>query len=989
MNPNTTAEIAPAVNPPDAKSAPLWRSLDELNSGASNWNEFPPGASEWPSDVSRRGFLKLMSASLAMAGAAGCTREPIHKIVSYVRQPEELNLGNPLYYATAMPLAGFGTGMLVKSREGRPIKADGNPDHPASLGGSNVWMQASLLDLYDPDRAKAVLANGDISTWADFLGGMRVALDNEAKKEGAGLRILTGTVTSPSLAAQITALLQKYPRAKWHQYEVANSDSEIQGAILAFGEPVATHHHFNRANVIVSLDADFLYNHPSSLRYSRQFTNGRRVAAGETNMNRLYVVESTPTITGAMAEHRWALNSFEVSLVASDLLALIRGENPGAPHYKWLSAIAKDCKENTGECIVITGVHQSAEVHALVHQINHELGNIGKTITYTQRAEANPVIQTDSIRDLASDLNTGSVSLLLIIGGNPVYDAPSDLLFGEALKRCPLVVHLTESPNETSQYAHWLVPKTHLLESWSDIRSYDGTISIMQPLIAPLFDGRSEHEVLNALLAPGSSDGSYEIVRSFWAKQKAWDDFETGWRTALNSGLIANSQLPPKQVTLKVIPDNPPNAAPNRMELTFRLDPHVWDGRFLNNPWLLELPKPISKLTWDNAILISPALASKENLKDGDVIAIKSNQTSITGPVLISPGQSDYTLTVHLGWGRAVCGSTGKEKGFNAYLLRSSYALWTLTDFTILKTGRHHLLASMQKHQNIPVKEREVYREAILADWLLNPDIIKSTIKQPGIDETLYAPSQHPYNGRKWGMAIDLTTCIGCNACVMACNIENNIPVVGKEQVNKGREMLWIRIDTYFSGNDRHPGIKFQPVPCMHCENAPCEYVCPVDATVHDHEGLNLQVYNRCIGTRYCSNNCPYKVRRFNFLQYSKDTPLTALRNNPEVSVRTRGVMEKCTYCVQRIRLGSIRAREENRGIKDGEIKTACQEACPTEAIIFGDLNDPDSRVNTYKRNPLTFGMLAELNTHPRTTYSARLTNPNPQLTGAEGGVPA
>jgi molybdopterin-containing oxidoreductase family iron-sulfur binding subunit len=854
-------------------------------------------------------------------------------------------------------------------------------------------MQSCLLDLYDPDRAREVTFEGGASDWGEFVSATQAELDGQKKTGGAGLRILTETITSPTLAEQLRKMLELYPAAKWHQYEPANRDNELEGSKIAFGEFVAAQHHFDRAEVVLSLGSDFLYTHPQRLRYARHFTDARRVAAGNSGMNRLYVIESCYTITGAMAEHRLAIEAGEIRGLARAVLEAAQGNEAKGPYAKWVSVLARDLKGHRGSGLVIAGEEQPPEVHELAHRLNEALGNVGKTVDYTTRAEANPVNQIESLRELARDMEKGKVEMLVMIGGNPVFTAPSDFQFGQGLGKVKQSVHLSLERNETSAACRWHIPKTHFLESWSDLRSYDGTVTIMQPLIAPLFGGKSEHEVLEALIQPGSDRGSHDITREYWGKQNLWKDFESGWRKALNDGFVEGSALPRKTFNLRKQRRDSTSVEANGgkpgLEVAFRLDPNLWDGRFANNAWLLEIPKPLTKLTWDNAVVISPELAKRGGFREGEIVEVSFGAARKAGPIQIMPGQAAETVLLHLGWGRKECGEVGKGRGVDFYALRRSDAVWGGKGVKLTRTGKHYVLTSMQKHQNIPAEERQVYREGTLEEFLRDPNFVKGEVRTVEANETLYEPEEHRYPGRKWGMSIDLTTCIGCNACVMACNIENNIPTVGKEQVEMGREMLWLRIDTYFAGTTARPKIKFQPVPCMQCENAPCEYVCPVEATLHDSEGLNLQVYNRCIGTRYCSNNCPYKVRRFNFLQYSGKSPLESLRNNPEVSVRTRGVMEKCTYCVQRIRRGSIRAEEKNRGIRDGEIKTACQEACPTQAIIFGDLNTPKSAVQRYKAHPLDFSMLGELNTRPRTTYAAELKNPNPEMKEAEGELPA
>ena len=997
------AEFRPSAGPLDlaqvrarldaTRGQEYWRSLEEL-AGSEEFSEmmhreFPPGASEWWDGLSRRNFLKMAAASLALAGLNACTKQPVEEIYPYVKQPEQLVLGKPLYYATTMVLGGFATGVLAKSREGHPIKVDGNPEHPGTHGGSNIWLQASILDLYDPDRSQTVNRDGEISDWALFLGDLNALLKEQEQTQGAGLRFLTETITSPALAAQLTGILRKFPRARWHQYEPLSRDAVREGARLAFGQVVETQYHFENAEIIVSLDSDFLYTHPDRLRNARGFTNARRVSAGETRMNRLYVVESTPTVTGSMADHRLPVASGAIPRLAQWIaheaglgvpaLAVALKES----EKQFLTTLVRDLNQHRGTGMIIAGEWQAPAVHALAHALNERLGNSGKTLTYTEPAELAPVNQLESLRELANEMRAGKVDALFILGGNPVYTAPADLDFPGLLPRVKRSIHLGLHLDETATLSTWHIPEAHYLESWGDARSYDGIISLQQPLLAPLYGGKTALELVGAMLSQQPIRSAYEILRAHWEQQKPWPDFEAGWRRALHDGFIPNSQSRKREVRVQMAPDRlqfpepaaPP--APASLELCFRPDPNLWDGRFANNGWLQECPKPISKLTWDNAVLISPALAERLRLSSGDVVELSCAGRTVAGPVWIMPGQADNSVTVHLGHGRSRVGRIGSNVGFNAYPLRSSEAFWMGSGATLRKTGARHSLAATQTHHSLDSPERQVFRETTLQEVAAKPDAVQNSVEKPAVGETLYYPDEYPYDGYKWGMSIDLNTCIGCNACILACNIENNIPVVGKDQVSRNREMLWLRVDTYFKGSLDKPEFAHMPVPCMHCEHAPCELVCPTAATVHDHEGLNLQVYNRCVGTRFCSNNCPYKVRRFNFLRYAPyDNPSQEPRYNPEVTVRWRGVMEKCTYCVQRIAAGRITAEKENRHIRDGEVRTACQEACPADAIVFGDLNTRGGAVAKLKSHPLDYAMLGELNTRPRTTYLAKVRNP-------------
>jgi MoCo/4Fe-4S cofactor protein with predicted Tat translocation signal len=974
-----------------ARGQDYWRSLEELAETEDFrqlvQQEYPQQAAAWHDPVSRRRFLQLMGASLALAGVGACTRSPVEKIMPYVRQPEEIVQGVPLFFATAMPFSGFGYGVLAESHMGRPTKIEGNPQHPASLGATDAFGQASVLTLYDPDRAQVITHTGMIRTWGAFVAALNGALDEQRTSAGRGLRVLTETVTSPTLAQQLRTVLERFPAARWHQFEPAGSDASLAGARLAFGEDLHTQYHFERADVILALDADFLAGGPGALRYARDYATRRRVWEGQQTMNRLYAVESTPSITGSMADHRLSLRSSAVAsiarAVAQELGTLGEGAAVPAPmpaaYGRWISAVADDLRQHQGSSIVIAGEQQPPAVHALAHAMNYVLGNIGKTVVYTAPVEAAPVSQMASLRELVRDMEAGVVDLLVILGGNPVYTAPADLHFAQHLVKVPLRVHLSLFDDETSALCHWHIPKTHFLESWGDIRAYDGTVTIIQPLIAPLYAGRSAHEVLAALL--GQPDGrSYDIVRGYWRSQDAGEDFERFWRTALHDGRIAGTALEPRPVDgLRLTPaDIEPTApAPPGLELVFRPDPTIWDGSFANNGWLQELPKPLTKLTWDNAALISPNTAQRLGLATADLVELRYRGRSVHAPVWVMPGHADEAVTVSLGYGRWRAGRIGTGLGFNAYALRTSDTPWFGGGLEVHKTGRRYQLATTQGH--FRMEGRNLVRAATLEEYLAHPGFAHALGHEPAPGQTLYPLWEYP--GYAWGMAIDLSTCIGCSACVIACQAENNIPVVGKGEVARGREMHWLRIDRYYKGNLDVPETCYQPVLCMHCETAPCEVPCPVAATVHSHEGLNEMVYNRCVGTRYCSNNCPYKVRRFNFFQYADyDTPVLKLLQNPDVTVRSRGVMEKCTYCVQRINAGRSRAQQEGQPIRDGEVVTACQAACPTEAIIFGNINDPNSRVAKMKATPLNYGILTELNTRPRTTYLAQLRNPNPEL---------
>ncbi len=855
------------------------------------------------------------------------------------------------------------------------------------------------------------------------------------------MRILTEPITSPSLAEILATILQDYPKATWHQYDAAGSDGARAGVRQATGSPGDAMYHLDKADVIVSLESDFLACGPGSVRYARDFADRRRVTddAKEKGMNRLYVVESTPTLTGAKAEHRLPVRSADVESFARRLagtlgVGAVQAASQDATLEKWVSAIAKDLQQHRGSSVVIPGEYQPASLHVVAHAINQALGNVGTTVTYSPSIEARPVDPHASLRELATAMDAGQVQFLLILGNNPVFTAPADLKFAERLRKVGLVVYHGLYQDETSELAHWNIPETHPLETWGDPRAYDGTVTLMQPLIEPLYDAHSAHEVL-ALLTREPNRKTLEIVKDYWtrafggvggwtlrdAQGEAFANADAFWKRVVHDGFIpstATSQggpatpFQPKGAAPAATPAATPTGSPataaapktvgtsgqdapprqdssSGLELIFRPDPNVWDGRFANNGWLQELPKPLSKVTWDTTAWISLKLAEDRQLDNGDVIELRYRGRTIRMPVFIVPGHPDQSVTVFLGYGRRLAGRVGtasdQAQQFNPYVVRTSDAPWFGSGLEIARTGDRYLIAATQEHHSM--ENRHPARVATIDEYVKNPNVIKHMAHTPPRSLTLYP--EHEYIGNKWGMSIDLSSCTGCGACVVACVAENNIPVVGKEQVNRSREMHWIRVDHYFTGDiDKPESIQavHQPMPCQQCENAPCEVVCPVAATTHSSEGLNDMVYNRCVGTRYCSNNCPYKVRRFNFLLYSDwNTQSYWPQRNPDVTVRSRGVMEKCTYCVQRINAARIDAKKEDRDIRDGEIATACEAVCPTDAIVFGNLNDPNSRVSKLREQGRTYGVLDELSTRPRTTYLAALRNPNPELEPASG----
>jgi MoCo/4Fe-4S cofactor protein with predicted Tat translocation signal len=1027
----TLAEVQAKLDGKTGKR--FWKNLDELAETPAFHElmaeEFPRQSmgspSEWVDAVSRRGFMKVMGASLALAGLAGCTKQPDEPIFAYVKQPEDLVLGKPMFFATAFPFPTGAIPLLVKTDAFRPIKLEGNPEHPASKGATDAFTQGTLLDLYDPDRSTHPVYRGQTSSFGKFQQEFAAAA--KATRGGAGVYFLSETITSPTLASQWKQVQAAYPQARLIQWEPVNQDSSRTASKAAFGSYTDAQYKLEEADVILSLDADFLggIGQPGFLPLAAGYAERHRYEEEKT-MNRLYVVESAPTVTGFKAEHRLALKP---SMIAAFAAGLATGTAPAGldgDQQKFFATLLKDLKASSGKAVVIPGEQASPAVHAAAYALNGSIGAVGKTVVYTETVNPLPSEQTADLKALVDDINGGKVHWLVMLGVNPVYTAPADLKFAEALEKVPVTVHLGSHADETGLTSIWHLNKAHYLESWSDARAYDGTISIIQPMIKPLYDGVSSHDVFQALLDPSKS--GYDVVVEN-AKTYIKGDFAAGWRKALHDGWVEGTAFSPKG-------GNPGGSVPqvpastDALEVAFRYDPSIYDGRFANVGWLQELPKQVTNLSWDNAALMSLRTMLTLKVEEGDLVEITKGGQKVVAPVLASPGHPDGSITVHLGFGRPVAaGRVAQGVGFDAYQVRTSDALTFATDAVVKKTSGSYDLCVTKVH-NIEhrgpfaqhdlekklsdkegtyslagheAQERAIIRYATVAEAKANPKYAHegasgTTVdkvgympigEEPGRDDTFFpdAWSYKKTDGstkkiqNAWGMSIDLNTCIGCNACIVACYAENNIPVVGREQVKVGRNMQWLRIDTYFEGDLNAPRAHFQPMACQHCENAGCEQVCPVGATVHTPEGINTMVYNRCVGTRYCSNNCPYKVRRFNFLLYSDyDTESLKFMRNPDVSVRSRGVMEKCSYCIQRIEAAKIEADKENREIRDGDIVTACQQSCPTNAIIFGNINDPASKVAKLKAAERNYGVLADLNYRPRTTYTAGVINPNSEL---------
>jgi molybdopterin-containing oxidoreductase family iron-sulfur binding subunit len=1028
-------------SPPAPQPAPVkpqyWQSLAELEQTPEFREtlkyEFPAACEALPPDSpGRRRFMQVMGASFGLAGLTGC-RWKEEKIVPLTRRPEGMIPGTADRYATAMDLGGSAVGLYVKSFDGRPIKVDGNPLHPESMGACSAFHQASVLGVYDPDRSDSVsrkTQNGrSRATFEDFERAAREQFQKLRAARGEGLRVVSERSSSPTLLGLRERWLEAFPLSRWVEYEAAAPNGRAAGTALAFGKPHRVHYAFEQARVVLTLDADPLAPYfPGNLRHARALIRGRIPDDGD--MSRIYAIESHYTLLAAAGDHRLPLRSEQIKSVVAWLDAELSAKATPLPELgpaqpkppaaflgdaqvvKFLSAVAKDLLANVGRSVVVAGLHQPPEVHALVERLNAMLGNVGRTVFYSEDPGANATGASDAaaLKQLTEELAAGKVSALLMLGGNPAYAAPSDVPFGAALEKATFSVRLGLYDDETSQNATWHVPEAHYLESWGDARAYDGTLSIAQPLIAPIFGGLSKIELVARLL--GEPQSGLELVRQ---KQRALLADERAFRKAVHDGVVEGTAF--ERVTPRLLAFAPLQFSPrelgaevqnDELELLVLPCPKVLDGRFANNAWLQELPETFSKLSWDNAAFVSAGTAGKLGVTDGDVLTLTLGGRSISVPCIVAPGQADGTVKVTLGYGRTRAGHVAgleSEKiepvGGNAYALLGSATGFVAGGLKITSQGPGRRLAATQDvyaidklgQQGIQDRLPQIVREAALPEFVKDRDFAKHVVHHPSLENQLWDPPV-AYEGHKWGMAIDLNKCIGCSACVTACQAENNIPVVGQENVAMGREMLWLRVDRYYKGNPDNPAVRFQPMPCQHCENAPCEQVCPVGATMHSHEGLNDMVYNRCIGTRYCSNNCPYKVRRFNYFNYNVDvigiTPYTptedpkmklkAMVFNPDVTVRSRGVMEKCTFCVQRIQNVKIEAKNNRRAIKDGEIKTACQDTCPTDAIVFGDLNQQDSQVLKLHRLARSYELLGELNNRPRVHYQARITNPNPEL---------
>jgi molybdopterin-containing oxidoreductase family iron-sulfur binding subunit len=925
--------------------------------------EFAAGVDEPPNELDRRELMKLLAAGAALATGSlgGCMKEPTERIIPRVEQSPELVPGVPRDYATAMVVDGFATGLLVRTHEARPTKVEGNSDHPASLGATNAYHQASLLELYDPSRPKT-------ATQGRVPVSLARLVDDFAKRSAmAGLWFLLEPQSSPLVADQMARVRRRHPTARFAFYAPCARDQVYEGARLAFGRPLESQYHFDRADVVVSLDADFTAAMPNSVRWARDFAKRRRPDWPLGEMSRLYVAEPRISPTGSLADHRLAARASEIGALAAALLAEVRGaaSPSGAAlspaQRQWVASAAADLRAKRNRALVVVGDRQPAAVHALGHTINAALGAPGAALHYTQPAILEPL--GDGLVELAEAIRVGAVRTLVIVEANPVYTAPPELDIATLLERVPETICVALHDNETARQCRVFIPLSHYMEAWGDARSYDGTISLIQPLIRPMYESIGLPELL-AAFGGDAFPSAHHMLRERYA------NVEPGWARVLQLGLVPDTAFPPTDATAAQSAISVETAPSNGgFELALEPSLAIYDGRFANNSWLQELPTPLEKLTWGNAAVIAPATARKLGIEHEEIVRFRIGARAVELPIYVMPGHAEDCATVELGYGRTVAGPVADGIGVDVYPLRALAAGFA-TGVTVEPTGRRYELAVTQQH--FSQHDREIAPIATGAFYRANPELTEP-LRGPLPSMVPTAFPQTP----SWGMTIDTSICTGCSSCVVACQAENNVPSVGASGVRDNREMHWLRIDTYREVHDGHLEIVHQPMLCQHCAKAPCEYVCPTYATQHSPDGLNEMIYNRCIGTRFCSNNCPYKVRRFNWFHYTKDTPKTLqLQHNPNVTVRARGVMEKCTYCVQRIRSAEIEARKDNRDIRPNEVVTACAQACPTGAIKFGLLSHANTEVVQWRRQPRVYAVLHDLGTQPRTMYLAKITNP-------------
>ncbi len=1001
-----------------------WKSLNELaqNEEYKNYaeREFPENATELTDQVSRRSFLRVMGASIALAGFASC-RKPVQKILPYSRQPENMILGEPLFYATSMPFQDSVTGLLITNNEGRPSKVEGNPDHPASGGRTNIYHQASMLEMYDPDRSRSPRQNGEKVSKEDFYAFVQEHFSDTSRR----VLFIDEATSSPTYHRIKGDLVNSFPNARWVTYEAFSENNAIEGAQIAFGQRLRTVNHYDNADVVVALDDDFMnpQSGKNSVENALKVTARRKVDSTEDSMSRIYSIENAFTNTGSYADHRLRLKTSQIApftfALAAKLSETVSGLNAFSgvsnefSNHDWIVKLADELIASQGQSIITAGAEHSPETHAAVAAMNLALGNSGNTVTYHALPYRENRNEDEAFLNAITELKAGAYDTVVLVGGNIAYNAPADLDLARALGNVETSIHLSSHYDETSKVCNWHVNSAHYLEAWGDGLSYSGQRSIIQPQILPLFNGLSAIEFINTLLTGEESSG-HELVQETW-RTVITSDFNRRWEEILHDGLDENSGFNTENVNLSgnfasSIESALTAQGIDGIEIAIKPDVRLFDGRFANNGWLQELPEPMTKITWDNVALMSAATAEKiginprRSFRNNDVpkVRISAGGTTIEIGAWVEPGHADDSITLTVGYGRENVGRVADGVGVDTYPLRTTENM-LVQAASVEPTGTTYEVACVQDHHTL--EGRDMIRTATLDEYKENPDF--ATFKSfhgfevPGMKEaeargtahqgpvSLFTEQYGPDHQPQWGMTIDLNSCFGCGVCTIACQAENNIPVIGKREVGRRRAMHWIRTDRYYEGDIDNPTAYHQPVPCMHCELAPCEQVCPVAATTHSEDGINQMTYNQCIGTRYCANNCPFKVRRFNFFNYTKeylttgdDPEIIQMAMNPQVTIRFRGVIEKCTYCVQRVNRGKIKAKlaTGSRKPEDGAVKTACQQACPANAISFGDLTDENSEVSIKKRNDRNYVMLEELNVRPRTSYLARLTNKNPEL---------
>tara|TARA_R110000868_G_scaffold383578_9_gene650719 strand:+ start:9820 stop:12867 length:3048 start_codon:yes stop_codon:yes gene_type:complete len=1005
-----------------------WKSLNELAQNKEYKNfverEFPENATELTDGVSRKGFLRVMGASIALAGFAAC-RRPVQKILPYSNQPEDIVPGIPLFYATAMPFQGSLTGLVVENHEGRPTKVEGNDLHPGSWGNTNAYHQATILEMYDPDRSRSPLRNGEKATIQDFVAFAKNYFTDRNKR----IAFISEANSSPTYTTLKQSALRKFSNAKWVTYEPFGEDNAIEGNRIAFGSRLRTHYNYTNADVVVSLDDDFLSpTHPNNVEYAKQVTGRRKVTSNSDSMNRIYSIENGFTLTGAYADNRLRVKASEVEAFANALAATLSTRVNGLNAFRsvnnhftgsdFITALADDLASHAGSSAVSIGFAHSSNSHAVVAAINTALNNNGSTVNYLQVPSFDNQNNKQAFADVVSGMKAGNFDAVVMIGTNPVYTTSADLDFAGALENVDEVIHFGTYKDESSKSASWHISRSHFLEAWGDGFSFGGARSVIQPQIQPLHDSLSEIELLSTIVNEDLVSG-YELVQNTFKGYYSGSGFENRWKDILHDGVDVKEVYRKATVSLRTVTPSQTTSI-DGIEVVIRPDASIYDGRFANLGWLQELPDPMTKITWDNVALMSPATATSLGVENEGLVNVAVNGKSITIAAWIQPGHADDSITLNVGYGREGIGRVADKGiessqlfdpsenygGVNIYPLHTSL----FASGAVSVTKGTYKIACVQDHHSL--EGRDMYRQATLEKYKNTPEYASFAYVHkyavPGMKEaaelgedqpiSLFDEQTYSADEPQWGMAIDLNSCFGCGVCVIACQSENNIPVIGKREVSRGREMHWIRNDRYYMGDEHNPQAVHQPVPCMHCELAPCEQVCPVAATTHSDDGMNQMTYNRCIGTRYCANNCPFKVRRFNFFNYPKeyltsgeDPDIIQMAMNPEVTVRFRGVMEKCTYCVQRVNRAKIDSKIKTKSPKpaDGSVVTACQQACPADAIYFGDLTDNNSVVAKMKHNERNYLMLEELNVRPRTSYIAKLTNPNPVLVDETNQEPA